>query len=355
MLVELANRAFADGNRVSVCVTRAGSSLGQSLHPGITLHALNRRRRFEVDAFRSFAKLVREGAVDVMHAHGLSTFAFVASLKTASSIDTPVVFHDHKGSIEIDQSIPLWFRVWAKSSIDKYVGVCSKLADWALRAGIPPDRVSVIENAIDLSSFQSTPPSNIRAEFGIVDGSLLGITVGNLRYEKGIDVLLDALSTIACRTNIKIMHIGRPDDMSYAKLCEQKLSSAGLGDVFFFLGQRSDVPKWLRSADFAVMPSRSESGPLVLIEYMAAGLPFVSTRVGGVAHKAEAANVPGFVPPSNPLAFGQAVEELVTLPSSERVNRGEFGRKVAAKYFDVRIVMDRWYNVYDQALKARSH
>ena len=62
-----------------------------------------------------------------------------------------------------------------------------------------------------------------------------------------------------------------------------KPQELGVKDNFLFLGRRADVPEILACCDIAVLPSRAEGLPNAVLEYMAAGLPMIVSRVGGNA------------------------------------------------------------------------
>jgi glycosyltransferase involved in cell wall biosynthesis len=365
MLVEIANRSAVDGHLVSVCVTRQGCALTGSLRPEVSVFVLDRRRRFDWAAMRRFATLAKGHQVDVFHSHGRSTFSFLALAKAIRLIQQPIVFHDHYGSMELDSSIPRWFRLWARHYVARYVGVSPKLATWAQDGGISPDQISVIQNALDLSRFREAPPIDLRAEFGVPTDALVGILVGNIRREKGIDILLAALARSTHYRSFTILVVGGDADQEYAAACHAQSDAQGLSDCVLFVGQRPDVPNILRSADFALLPSRSESGPLVLIEYMASGLPFVAARVGGIAERVAELKIPEFVPAGDVNAFAGALDRLLRLTSDERRIRGAAGQEIALRQFDIRAMMAEWYKVYastigsaystDRRLGSKSH
>lgn len=349
MLVELANRATADGYQVSVCVTRDGCALATALRRDIPLLVLGRRRRFDLAAMWRFAAFVKAERVEVLHAHGLSTFSFLALLKIMCLIRQPIILHAHNG-LELDTSIPSWFRLYGYRYIDHYVGVYSKMREWAEAAGLPASKISVIENALDLTRIQEALPLNIKDEYGIPDTMPVGIVVGNIRQEKGIDVLLTAIAQCSAFRAARVLIVGGYANKEYARACQTKSAILGLGDRVNFLGQRPDIPELLHSVDFALLPSRSESGPLVLIEYMVSGLPFVSTQVGGIAQRVANLGVPEFVPPDDADAFTRALDRLLSLSPSERRARGAAGRDVAVREFDIRNVMQQWYAIYGTVL-----
>jgi glycosyltransferase involved in cell wall biosynthesis len=350
MLVEIANQTAADGHQVSVCVTRSQCTLAGSLRHEIALTTLNRRRRFEWAAMKNFSRLVKDHKVEVLHAHSRSTLAFLSFNRTLGLINLPIIFHDHYG-IEIDPSIPLWFRLWAKHCLHHYVGVSSKLATWAEAAGIPKERISVIENALELTPFCQASPLDLRREFDIYGDVLVGIVACGIRYEKGVDLLLEAISQCSCRHSIKIMVAGGERDRVYSQACREQSAALGIQGTIKFIGERLDFANLIKGADFALIPSRSESGPLVLIEYMAAGLPFVATRVGAIAHRVEELGIPEFVAPGDALSLAKALDRLVSLSPNDRRARAQSGQEVALGSFDIRQKMPQWYKIYAAAIK----
>src|SRR5690606_5482998 len=110
------------------------------------------------------------------------------------------------------------------------------------------------------------------------------------------------------------------------------------------------VPAILAACDFALLSSHSESGPLVLVEYLAAGKPVVATRVGDIGHRLADAGVPGFVPANDPGAYTRALDELLALDADSFKQRGRHGQRMVASGWDIRDAMPAWYAVYNRAI-----
>jgi glycosyltransferase involved in cell wall biosynthesis len=178
---------------------------------------------------------------------------------------------------------------------------------------------------------------------------LLGICLGGVRPEKGIDTLLTAIAASHRRGAFRIVVVGGVRDKEYWSYCLRETGRLGLEDDVVFAGERTDVLAWLGGFDFAVHAARSESGPLVLIEHLAAGLPLVSTSTGGIAHRAGELGVERFVPPDNPSALASAIDELAGLAPEERSERGRRGQRIALRHFDIRAVMPDWISAYEKA------
>ncbi len=349
MLVDLANQTVWEGAMASVCITRSGVQMASELDPKIEVSVLNRKKRLDFSAMAAFANFVNSKKVDIVHCHGRSTFSLAAVSRTIRRIQTPLVLHDHYGKIELDHSVPLWFRLWGRRYVAQYVGVSEKLGRWAITAGVQQTKINVIENALNLFRIKQSDRVDIRAQFGLQAESLIGIVIAGLRYEKGIDYLIEALSHCKTSRPFNVVIIGGERQKGYLRKCNDILQSFGLSDRVIFAQEKENSAAWIRGADFGLIPSRSESGPLVLIEYMAAGLPFVASLSGSIARSAASNGVPGFVERGNMKAFSQAVLELTELSPDVRMERGELGKTVAEKLFDIRGTMIEWFRIYSAA------
>ena len=353
MLVDIANATVAEDLRVSVCVTRSRTDLADQLRPEIDLTVLGRQRRFEMQPLRRFATLVERSAVELLHVHSRSTASMVLALQLIGWLRRPILLHDHYGSIEVDPTVPLWFRLGGCRRIAHYVGVYTKLTAWAEGAGVPAGRLSVIENALNLERLRSAEPADLRQLFSIADNRRIGLVVGGLREDKGIDLLIDAFATSSRREQATLLVVGGPRQTGYKERCQQQVAKLGLTDDILFLGERQDAGCLIQGADFAVIPSRSESGPLVLIEYMAASLPFVATRVGAIAQRAAALGARRLVAAGDVEDLRAALDELLELSPEQLRQRGRHGNELAQQHFDVANTVPRWRELYRRILEIR--
>ncbi len=352
--VDLANAMARRGLRISFCTTRRPGLLSAELSPSVAVYHLNRRRRWDWAAVRRFAQIVNAGHVDIVHAHMRSTAALMVLLRTLGWLKVPLLFQDHHGIEEMNATVPKWLSWWGRRVIDQYVGVYPKLCQWARQAGFPEDRIAYISYGIDLARLHHVQPLDVRREFDLPSDRPVGIVVGNIRPEKGTDLLIHLIAESAVAKEAVYLIVGRDADPEFAGLCREAMRGYGLDDVVRLVGARQDVPSLLRGVDFALMPSRSESGPLVLVEYLAAGLPFVSFKVGDLASQMAAKGIPGIVAPGDMGAFRQELERLILLSPEERVARGAIGRTIAEAELSIETKLDEWERVYRQLLSRKS-
>lgn len=347
MLVDLANATCADGHTVSVCVTRQGLEMGSALDSRIPVTELGRRRRFDIGAVRRFARLVQHTGATVLHVHGRSSFSFVALTKCLWTVRTGILLHDHSAK-GLEEPAPAWLTRWGRHYLSTYVGVCKAQADWAkTKAMIPPGNVHCIMNRLDLSRFVE---KGQQPGVSQMDGRqrLLGIVVGGIRPEKGIDVLIEAVAKSRCRKRYEIAVIGGDRDDLYSKRCRAEITALGLSDNIRFTGENKNVPELLSIADFGVISSRTETGPLVLIEYLASGLPVIPTHVGEITQTVVNAGLVSAIPPEDPTALAKAIDQIVEMPPDERWQLGMRGRSFALNSFEIRQVMSQWYALYQR-------
>lgn len=310
MLVDIANAIDEREFAVSVCITRSGQALAHELRARIPVRCLERKSRFDPNGFAGLRRFSEEQQVDIFHAHGRSTYSFLLAVNKLGFISQPIILHDHFGDIETDQSVPGWFRSLGVQDIGYYLGVCSKLADWALKAGVPKEKIAVVDNALDFQRIDSIAPIDLHLQLDIPKEQKTCVMVGNLRPAKGLDLLVDACAALPWEKLPVFVIVGKAADPTYTQACQKRIEEAGLASHFRFAGPQDSSIPWVKGADFGVMPSRTESGPLVLIEMMACGLPFAAFNVGGISRKVSQYLPASFARPGDAVDLAQIMMRL---------------------------------------------
>lgn len=351
MLVTLVNAIDPSMYEPSVCVTRSGLALAQEIRSDIPVVELHRRFSFDPMGFIRLREYSQRQKVDLYHAHGRSTFQFLLTAKILGFINSPILLHDHFGDIEINQNIPAWFSLFGRQSIAYYVGVYEKLANWAIKAGLPKGRVTVIGNALDMKRVQSYPELDLHQNLKISDNQKIGIMIGNLRPAKGLDLLIKAYSKCHFDNPPIMVIVGDRIDNDYVESCIKQLKLQELEEKFIFVGQKSNVVSWMKGADFGVMPSRSESGPLVLIEMMGCGLPIVAFNVGNISEIASKSLPNSFAKPENTSELSKLLREISISSKEELIARGTFAKQIAYQMFDIEQKLPEWYSIYQKIIE----
>ena len=164
---------------------------------------------------------------------------------------------------------------------------------------LPADRVHVAEPAVDAADLAT----------GTATGEAL-LCVAAVTFDKGHDVLLDALATMT-DLSWRCVCVGSLErDPAFVEALRRRSLDGGLGDRVCFPGPRTgaDLDRTYAAADVMVLASRAETYGMVVIEALARGLPVVATDVGGLTEalgRDTAGIRPGLlVPPDNPAALG---------------------------------------------------
>jgi glycosyltransferase involved in cell wall biosynthesis len=169
---------------------------------------------------------------------------------------------------------------------------------YPLRAG----RVHVAEPAVDVADVAT----------GSAAGEAL-LCVAAVTFEKGHDVLLDALTTISDLT-WECVCVGSLDrDPAFVESLRHSMLNHGLDDRVQFTGPRSgsDLHRSYGTADLMVLPSRAETYGMVVTEALARGVPVLAADVGGLTealgHGADGVRPGLLVPPDDPAALAAAL------------------------------------------------
>ena len=209
----------------------------------------------------------------------------------------------------------------------------------------------MIENGIDFSRFNQFQGQNLHKQLDIPEDSKIGIMVGNIRPAKGLDLLIKASRELSEEYLPHFVILGEVPQTEYMQACLQMLKNSCLSSRFFFVGQQNNPIAWIKGADFAVMPSRSESGPLVLVEYLVCGLPFVAFKVGGISERISKFLPDSFVPPENINLFADQLLHLIKKPKSNHNQQTNQSKLIAHNLFDINSRIPSIVEVYKSIMK----
>ena len=120
---------------------------------------------------------------------------------------------------------------------------------------------------------------------------------------------------------------------------------AGLAGRFHLLGNREDVPALLARAELFVLSSRFEGLPSGATEAMAAGLPVVATRAGGLPELVDAGTTGWLVPVGAPVQLADAIRDALHTDLSAM---GAAGRRKAGEKFAASQMAARFSDIYDE-------
>jgi glycosyltransferase involved in cell wall biosynthesis len=209
------------------------------------------------------------------------------------------------------------------------------LAGFLAEHHVPRERVRVIRSGIDVRRREPAPGHEPLA---------IG-TAANLEPWKGVDVLLAACDG---RGPLRIEVYG---DGTERSALERQASELGLDARFH--GFVPGLRQRLADLDVFVLPSRGDNLPISVLEAMAAAVPVVATRVGGVPELVVDGETGLLVEPDDVAGLGAAIEGLTNDPQ----RRLQLGRNAAARIaaeFDPGLAAKRVVSLYEELLAGKA-
>lgn len=300
-------------------------------------------------AARRLVDVMRRLRPDVLHTHTAKAGAVgrLAALM-AGSARPKVVVHTFHGHVLRGYFSPVKTEAFrrleqalAKTS-DVLIAVSPEVRDDLVALGVAPaGKIAVIRLGLDLDARLAVPAGargQIREELGIPPDRFVLAWLGRMTEIKRADVLLRAFAELRRTTaDVDLLVVG--DGPLRAGL-EGLAHELGIAHACHFTGFRSDVGSIYAASDAVVLTSANEGTPVSVIEAQAAGLPVVSTDVGGV-RDIIADEESGFVVPAGDVqATAHALARLARDPEL-RARLGRAGRaRVATRYSVPRLVRD---------------
>lgn len=317
-----------DGELKVCCLKSIGGNPFEAGLPVVNLGARNLR---DVNAFRRLLQLLRDERIDLIHAHLAYASIWGALAGRITGIPCVATLH-----VPPSGAAP-WSREGLRESLMVHalnrwaswvIAVSASARDaWARRGGLGASKLVVVGNGIEVDAF--TPGSH--------PGKTV-CTVSVLREGKGIEVLLDAIPPV----------LARHPDARFVIAGDGPLReslAARSGDRVTWAGFRRDVPELLAASDLFVLPSLADAYPTALMEAMAAGLPVVSTRAGGIPEIVDDGRTGRLVPPGDSGALAAAISDLLD-STEERETLGRAARQEAERRFSTRAWVERLKEIY---------
>lgn len=255
----------------------------------------------------------------------------------------------------------LRLRRWIAPLIACYIAVSRDLQSWLIdRAGIRADKVTCIENGIDVAMYESARvaprPRVLLGDFAPLGSVLIGnvARLDKVKDQAGLLTAFKLLCDQAGRTTAcRLIIVG--DGPERAAL-QDRIEQLGLTGTVRLLGNRSDVAALLAECDVFVLSSIAEGMPVTLLEAMASGLPVVATDVGGIATVLENGVTGTLVPAGDPTALAEALDAYIS-DEALRHHHGDAGHARVTTRFGLSAMLSAYTALYDKLLgrTARTH
>ncbi len=303
----------------------------------------------------ALVRLMRRLRPHVVHTH-TGKAGFVGRL-AAFLTGVPVVVHTFHGHFFqgyfgwLKTQVFIWLERLCALLSDVILTISDKLREDLIAFRIAsPERIRVVPLGLQLQQFEDLEHlrGRLRHELGYsTDERLVGI-IGRLVPIKNHELFLAAARRVYdAMPQARFLIVG--DGERRAEL-ETLTVHQGLANVVRFTGWRTDLPTIYADLNAVVISSRNEGTPVSIIEAMAAGVPVISTAVGGVPDLLLGGDLGMLVPPDDPEALAQAIlAVLLTGPGAQTLR----ARQQVLKMYDAARLLADMRQLYCELLRQK--
>ena len=345
LAVDLAVAQQDAGNRVVVYSVYKDEPalLHEAKRAGIRVVQFNKATGFSISTLRKIAIQLRRDRATVVHTHNELVHTYGAIAGRLAGVPCIVnTIHGTKG--EMDPHLNRNYRAllpWTDAVVTVSGETAAQFAAERIRYR---DKFHVIRNGIPVARFvaQSARPGSQWPRIRIG-------TVARLVDVKDQATLIRAFH---------ILHKSYPQaelqllgDGPLRRNLELLSNQLALSERITFYGASPNVAEFLSGLDLFALSSLNEGLPLAVLEGMAAGLPIVSTRVGGICEIAPEHTVAEYCPPGNPEAFARTIQSVL---APERLKAmGQAAQKLAQRSFTIEVMSRAYEALYRSFLSKR--
>jgi len=359
-------RAFAEAGFEVIGVSAPGPHVEALQQAGIEHVAMEHATRAmapteDLRAPMEIHRIFRRLCPTIVHTHNPKPGLYGRIAARAARV--PIVVNTVHG-LYAQRSDP-WPRRMAVHALERVAATCSHAElvqnpedlQTLRRLGVPPQRLHLLGNGIDLLRFDpdTLDPVRvraIRAQWGVGSGDVLCGVVSRLVIEKGLREVIGAAEILRERCpQVRVVVVGPDDEAKADALGPDERERARRAGVVL-AGRRDDMVDVYGALDLYLLASHREGFPRSAMEAAAMACPVVATDVRGCREVVEPHRTGLLVPVKAPTAIADAVQRLAEAPEL-RERWGHAGREKARAEFDQRHVVARTLAVYEGLLAQR--
>jgi len=314
---------------------------------GLQVIRIRCRSRLDFATVRRIREIIAIQGINLVHSHGYKSDIY--ALLACRRMGLPLLATSHHWT---HQTRTVRFYEFLDGltlrRFDAIVAVSKVIAGELCEAGVPADKITVIDNGIDLTPFNSAAPV-LKSELNATDQLLIG-TVGRLVAQKGMIYFLAAAQQLLKEfPNLTFVIAGNGPDLGKLQQLAKELH---IESKVRFTGVRYDMPNVYASLDVFALGSIAEGMPMALLEAMASRLPVAATAVGAVPQIVIPGETGILVKAREATELAQAIAALVRDPAL-RERLGANGQRKVHERFSSQVMSQNYYKLYTQLLEQK--
>lgn len=354
-VVNLINHMPEDAYRHAViALTEITDFKNRICRSDVQFFALNKPPGHVLWLYPQLYRLFRQLRPAIVHTRNLSA---LETAVPAWAAQVPVCIHGEHGrdvgDFDGTSKKYQWIRRIYSPFVKHYIALSQDLAHYLVKSiGINEKCVTQIYNGVDATRFQPISLRQGIAGCPFRDANLWLIgTVGRMQTVKDqtnlAKAFVHALKTAPeLRDCLRLVMIGdgplRQESMTI-------LQTAGLAELAWLPGERSDMPDIMRGLDCFILPSLGEGISNTILEAMASGLPIIATAVGGNVELVQDGLNGCLVPAANPEALAKSIVGFVQQRESAK-RMGEKSRLLVESHYSMAAMVSNYQQLYDRLL-----
>lgn len=356
-LVNLINHMPGDAYRHAViALTEVTDFRRRVQREDVQFIALHKPPGHAISLYPRLYRLFRALRPAIVHTRNLAALECVLPAWAAG---VPVRVHGEHGrdveDLDGSRRKYQWLRRAYRPWVSHYIALSGDLAGYLRdKVHVPERRLSQIYNGVDTARFRPAAGARPRPEGCPFepDAHWLVGTVGRMQAVKDQPTLARAFVRVlqqapALRERLRLVMVG---DGPLRAVVQAIVDEAGVAELCWLPGERSDVADVMRAMSCFVLPSLAEGISNTILEAMATGLPVVATRVGGNAELVAQGRTGLVVPAADAEALAQALLTLARDPAAAAAI-GRAGRADVEGQFSLQAMVANYQAVYDQQLR----
>ena len=332
------------------CVEKPGRLSEGLLEQGIEVVSLDKGPGIRLKGFTGSFRSFRSARPHVVHTHQIGALFYAGPAARLAKV--PVVVHtEHGKHFGESRRLRVLGRIGVRYA-DRVFTVSDDIAQEAFRLKVfSPGSTRTVINGIDVERFaRPIDVSGLRRELGLKEEDFVAGTVARLSPVKDQKTLIGAFALM--RQRVGGAHLVLVGDGPSRGELEAMVDSTGLNGSVHFVGAQDDVAGYLQLFDTFVLSSLSEGIPLVILEAMAAGVPVVSTAVGGVREIVTDGKTGVLVPPGQVETLAGVLVELAG-DEARRRELGRAGRELVGREYSLKRMSETYLDEYRRVLEEK--